>query len=88
MGAARAGGARVRRHMPTSGGRSQGVVGEGWEALCAAPLRELFHMRLAGGCDSAAGGNAEPRLRQRIMASHHSVPQRAADEGDGPPGCH
>ena len=30
-------------------------------------------MRLAGGCNSAAGGNAEPGLRQRSLASHHSV---------------
>ena len=68
-------GARSRRHVPTSGGRRRGVGGEGWESHCAGPLREMFHMRLAGGWGSAAGGDAEPRLRQRIMASHHSAPQ-------------
>ena len=51
------------------------------------PLRELFHVRLAGGCDSSAGGNAEPRLRQRVMACHRCVPQRAY-EGVGATGCH
>ena len=52
--------ARVRRHVTTSGVQ----VGR-----AGSPLRELFHVRLAGGCDSAAGGDEEPRLRQRIMAS-------------------
>ena len=51
-------------------------------------LRELFHMRIAGGCDSATGGSEEPRLRQRKIASNHIVPQSAADEGLGPPSCH
>ena len=43
---------------------------------------------LAGGCASSAGGNVEPRLRQRVMANHHCVPQRAACEGVGATGCH
>ena len=42
-------GVRVRRHGPTSGGRGRAVGGEGWESHCAGPLREVFHMRLAGG---------------------------------------
>ena len=62
--------------------------GEGWESHRAGPLRELFHVRLAGGRDSSAGGNAEPRLRQCVMACHHCVPQRAAYEGVGATGCH
>ena len=45
-------------------------------------------MRLAGGCGSAADGDAEPRLCERITASHRDVSQRAADEGVGAPGCH
>ena len=71
-------GACTRRNAPSSRGRRQGAGGEGWESHCAGLLRELFHVR-------AAGGNAEPRTRQRIMASHHCVPQRATDEGVGPP---
>ena len=85
----------VRRHVPTSGGRRSAADGEGWKSHCAGPLRELFHVRLAGGCDSAAGSDAEQRLNQRMashlwqrMASHHSVAPRAADEGVGAPGCH
>ena len=39
-----------------------GAVGEGQEARCAGPQRELFHMRLTGGCKSTSGGNAAPRL--------------------------
>ena len=50
-------------------------TGVGWgglRGLLRGPLQELFQMRLAGGYDSATGGNAEPRLRQHIMASHLS----------------
>ena len=54
--------ARVRRHVTASGSGAQ--VGR-----AGSPLRELFHVRLAGGSDSAAGGDEEQRLRQRIMAS-------------------
>ena len=81
-------GARVRRHVPTSGGRRRGAGGEGWEPHRGGPLRELFHVWLVGGCETPAGGNAEPRLRQRVMACHHCVPQRAANEGVGATGCH
>ena len=42
----------------------------------------------AGGCDSSAGSNAEPRLRQRVMGCHHCVPQRAAHERAGATGRH
>ena len=87
VGAAGGGRARARRYVPTCGGRRPGAVGKGWEAHCTRTLRELFHVQLTGGCDSAAGGDAEPRLRQRIMASHHSEPRRAADEGVGATGC-
>ena len=72
--------ARASRHVLTSGCRRRGAVGEGWESRRAGSLRELFHVRLAGGCGSSAGGNAEPRFRQRVMACHHCVPQRAAHE--------
>ena len=78
----------ARRPVPTSGGRRRGVGGEGWESRRAGTLRELFRVRLSGGCNSFADGNAEPHLHQRIMASHHCVPQRAAAEGVGAPGCH
>ena len=78
---------RSPRHVPTSGGRRRGAGGEGWKSRRAGPLRELFHVRLAGGCNSFAGGNAGPHLRQRVMASHHCVPQRAAYEGVGATGC-
>ena len=81
-------GARARRHVPTSGGCRRGVGGEGWESHRVGPLRDLFHVRLASGCDSSAGGNAEPRLRQCVMACHHCVPQRAVYEGVGATGCH
>ena len=81
-------GARARRHVPTSGERRLGAGGEGWESHRVGPLWELFHVRVAGGCDSSAGGKAEPRLRQRVMACHHCVPQRAAYEGVGATGCH
>ena len=49
---------------------------------------ELLHVQPAGGCNSSVGGNPEPHLRQRIMASHHCVPHHTADEGVGAPGCH
>ena len=81
-------GARARRHVPTSGGCRRGAGGEGWESHRVGPLRELFHVRLASRCGSSAGGNAEPRVRQRVMACHHCVPQRAAYEGVGATGCH
>ena len=86
VGDAGGGGVLARRRMPTCGRRRRGPVREGWEARCAFPLRELLHMRLTGSCDSAAGGNVQPR--QHIVASHHSVPQRTADVGVGAPGCH
>ena len=81
VGDAGGGGVYSRRHVPTSGMRRRGAVREGREAVCAGPLPALFHMRLTGGCVSAAGGNAEPRFRQCIVASHHSMPQRTADRG-------
>ena len=71
--------ARARRHVPTSGGCIRGAGGERCES---------HHVRLASGCDSSAGGNAEPHLRQRVMACHHCVPQRAAYDGVGAAGCH
>ena len=74
--------------MPSSGGRRRGAGGEGWESHRAGPRRALFHVRLAGGCSSSAGANAELRLRQRVVACHHCVPQRAAYEGVGATGCH
>ena len=80
--------ARARRHVPTIGGRRRWAGGEGGESYRAGPLRELFHVRLAGGCNSSVDGNAEPRLRQRVMASHHCVPQRTTYEGVGATGCH
>ena len=80
--------ARARWHVPTSGGRRRGAEGAGWESHPAGPLRDLFPVRLAVGCNSSAGGNVEPRLRQRVMACHHCVPQRAAYEGVGATGCH
>ena len=46
---------------PPAEGAGGGAVGEGWGSHRVGPLRELFHVRLAGGCDSSAGGNAEPR---------------------------
>ena len=52
-------GARARRHVPTSRGCRRGAGGEGWESHRVGPLRELFHVRLASGCDSSAGGNAD-----------------------------
>ena len=81
-------GARARRHVPTSGGCRRGAGGERLESHRGGPLRELFHVRLASSCDSSAGGNAEPRLRQRAMACDHCVPKRAAYEGVGATGCH
>ena len=75
VGAARGGGARTRMHVHTCGGRKRGAFEEGWETHCTGPLWELFHMWLTGRCESAAGGNAEPRLRFRIVASNHSAPQ-------------
>ena len=88
MGDAGGCGARARRHVPTSGGCRRGAGGEVWVYHRVGPLRELFHVRLASGCDFSAGGNAEPRLRQRVMAFHHCVPQRAEYEGVGAAGCH
>ena len=41
---------------------------EGWEAH-AGLLRDLSHRWLMGDCNCAAGGNAEPHLRQLVMAS-------------------
>ena len=79
--------ARARRHVPTSGGCRRVASGEGWESHRVGPLRELFHVRLASGCDSSAGGDAEPRLRQRVMACHHCVPHCTAYEGVGSAGC-
>ena len=81
-------GAHARRHVPTRGGCRRGAGGEGWESYREVPLQELFRVRLASGCESSAGANAEPRLRQRVMASHHCVPQRAAHEGVGATGRH
>ena len=81
-------GARARRHVPTSGGCRREAGGEGWESHRVGPLRELFHVRLASGCDFFAGGNAESSLRQRVMACHHCVPQRAAYEGVSAAACH
>ena len=81
-------GARARRNVPASGGCRRGAGWKGWESHCVGPLRELFHVRLASGCDSSAGGNAEPSLRQRVMACHHCVPQCSAYEGVGAAGCH
>ena len=80
--------ARARRHVPTSGRHRRGAGGEGWESHRAGTLREQFHVQLVGGCDSSAGGNAEPRLGQLVMACHHCVPQHAAYEGVGATGCH
>ena len=85
--------ARARRHVPASGGCRRGAGGKGWESYRVGPLRELFDVRLfdvriASGCDSSAGGNAEPSLRQRVIACHHCVPQRAAYVGVGAAGCH
>ena len=85
MGAAGGGRARAPRHVPICGRRKRGPVGEGWEVCCAGLLRKLLHMRLTGGCDSAMRTNAGRRLCHRIVASHHSVPQRTADEGVGVP---
>ena len=79
---------RTRGHVPSCGRCRWGAVEEGWEARRAVPMPGLLHMRLAGGCDSAAGGNAEPPLSQQIVASHHCVPQRTADDGVGAPSCH
>ena len=76
---------------PPAEGTARGAGGEAWESHRAGTLRELFHVWLAGGYNSSAGGNPdplEPRLGQCIMASHHCVAQRAADEGVGVPGCH
>ena len=73
---------------PPAEGAGGGAGGEGWETHCVGPLRELFHVRLASGCNSSAGGNAEPHLRQRVMACHHCVPQLAAYEAVGATGCH
>ena len=80
--------ARARWYVPTSGGCRWGVCGDGEESHRVGPLREVFYVRLASGCDSSAGGNAEPCLRQRVMACHCCVPQRAAYEGVGATGCH
>ena len=88
VGAAGGCGAHARRHVPTSGVRRRGAGAEGRESHRTGPLREQFHVRLAGSCNSSAGGNAEPRLRKRVMACHHCVPQRAAYEGVGVTGCH
>ena len=76
-------GAHARRHVPTSGGRRRGEGREGWESHRAGPLQELFYLLLAGGCNSSAGGNAEHRLRTRVMSSHRCLAQRAAYEGVG-----
>ena len=81
-------GACACRHVPTSGGCRRGAGGEGWESHRVVPLRELFNVRFANRCNSSMGGDAEPRLRQRVMACHHCVPQRAAYEGGGAAGCH
>ena len=45
-------------------------------------------MLLTSGCDSAVGGNGEPLLRHRVVASHHSLAKRTAGESMGAPGCH
>ena len=55
-------GAPARRHVPTSGGRKQEAGGGDRDSHFAGPLQALFHVRRAGRCVSAAGGNAEPPL--------------------------
>ena len=73
-------------HVPTCGKRRRGAVEEGRDNRCAVSVRELFHMRLTGGCNSAVGRKAEPRLSQRFVASHRCVPHRTAHEEVGAPG--
>ena len=82
VGDARGCGARARRHVPTSGGCRRGAGGEGWESHRVGPLRELFHVRLASGCDSSAGGNALWRATTVCHSAPHMrewVPPAAMD---------
>ena len=79
VGTAAAGVGRGCWGLLSSTAQAGGARGEGWESHCAGPLRELFHVRLAGGLNSSAGGNSEPYLRQRIIASHLCEPKHAED---------